>query len=307
VCFIGAAAPVAASIVTGEPMTLKAEFFTWACYPFTLALAAALIGCNTRLKPQTFALLIATVLGMGGVLAFTGFPTPDALANLGLPLLITAGFVIGYQSLRLLLTGHGSARRGGKMLVHLSIIIVLLGVFISSAAQVESRPLLATPRSVHDALSSRIVLDKFTLTGGMGSVYFPSHSLVGPEYSRLETSVEVMDGETVYRGSLHMDQYLNHGVVSEPLIISTPEKDLYVSLHATNSSYNSLLHALVDEMVPPQDVVVVLKYVPLVWLVWLGLLLMVTGMSALILGELFRKGGAGPAPEEPGPGPGCRR
>jgi cytochrome c biogenesis factor len=305
VCFLGAAVPVAGSLVTGAPVSIRAEFFTLACYPFTLAFVASLIGCNTRLKPERWAIPAVIVLGTGGMLAFTGFPTPSALANFGLPVLIAAGFVILNQGIQALRTRRCSARLWGKMLVHLSVIIILLGVFISSAAQVESRPILATPHSGIDVLDSRVVVDNFTLTAGTGSVYFPRRSLVAPEYSGLKTEVAIRDGTAVHRGSLQMYVYLNHGIVSEPLIISTPTKDLYISMHATNSSHSSLLHALVDEMIPPQDVTIVLKYVPLVWLIWLGLLLMGIGMSAVFLDELFRRRLLKIPHREPEPDPGC--
>ena len=288
VCFIGAAAPVAGSMVAGGPVTIRAEFYTLLCYPFTIAFVAALIGCNTVLKPRSYAILIAAVLGIGGVMAFFGFPTPYTLANIGLPILITAGSVIAFQWVQVFRTRQFSARLWGKMLVHLAIIVILLGVFISSAAHVESRPILATPRSGIEALDSKISLNDFTISAGKGRVYFPSHSVVAPEYSSLETEVTIPEGGVVHHGSLWMYAYLNYGVVSEPLIISTPQRDLYISMHQTNSSYTSLVHALMGETIPPKDVTIVMKYVPLVWLIWLGILLMGIGMSALFLDELLR-------------------
>lgn len=288
VCFIGAAAPIAGSVIAGGPVTIRAEFYTLLCYPFALSIAAALIGCNTVLKPKSYAILIAAVVGIGGVMAFFGFPTPSALANIGLPILITAVLVIAYQLIQVLRTRQFSARVWGTMLIHLAIIVILLGVFISSAAQVESRPLLATPRLSIDALDLRITLNNFTILAGKGRVYYPSHSLVAPEYSSLKTEVTILEEGVVHRGPLWMYEYLNYGVVSEPLIISTPLRDLYISMHQTNSSYTSLVRALMGETIPPKDVTLVVKYVPLVWLIWLGILLMGIGMSALFLDELLR-------------------
>jgi cytochrome c-type biogenesis protein CcmF len=288
VCFIGAAAPLAGSVVAGGPVNIRAEFYTLLCYPFTFTFVAALIGCNILLKPRNYAILIAAVVGIGGVMAFFGFPTPYALTNFGLPILVTAGSVIAYQWIQVLRTKQFFAPLWGKMLVHLAIIIILLGVFISSAAQVESNPVLATPRSSIDALDSSIAVNDFSISAGKGRIYFPSHSLVAPEYSSLKTDVTILEGGVVHHGSLWMYEYLNYGVVSEPLIISTPSKDLYVSMHQTNSSYTSLVHALMGETIPPKDVTIVVKYVPLIWLVWLGTLLMGIGMSTLFLDELLR-------------------
>ena len=86
-----------------------------------------------------------------------------------------------------------------------------------------------------------------------------------------------------------MYEYLNYGVVSEPLIISTLGKDLYISMHQTNSSYNTLIHALAGDPVPPEDVTVVVKYVPLIWLVWVGALLLGIGISLVFVDTLMRR------------------
>jgi cytochrome c biogenesis factor len=221
-------------------------------------------------------------------MAFWGLPTPNALANAGIPILITAGALIVYQWVLFLHRGHSSARLSGKMLVHIAIILILIGVFISSAAQTESHPILASSHASFYVSDSIVALNDFTIDTGRGSIYFPSHSLVAPEYSSLKTKIAITEGGGLHRGSLSMYYYLNYGVVSEPFIISTPLRDVYISMHQTNSSYYSLVHSLMGETIPPRDVTIVVKYVPLIWLIWLGMLLMGIGMSVILLDELLR-------------------
>ena len=204
VCFIGALAPIVGSIVIGGPMSIQPEFYTVVCYPFTIAFVAALIGCTTYVKPRTYAILITILIGLGLLMALLGFPTPNALANAGIPILITAGALIVYQWVQFLPRDNSSARLSGKMLVHIAIILILIGVFISSAAQTESHPILASSHASFDVSDSIFALNDFTIDTGRGSIYFPSHSLVTPEYSSLKTKIAITEAGWLHQGSLSM-------------------------------------------------------------------------------------------------------
>ncbi len=287
VCFIGSVAPVVGSVVSGVSLSLKPEFFTLYTYPFTLIFVAALMGGYGTLHARRFAILLTGLGGIGLVMVVTSVPTPYPLANFGLPYLVAAGGVVGHRWLTTI-RERQSSRVWGRTLVHLAVVILLIGVFISSAGQIESRPLLTTPASDVDALGSTLRLSRFTLSEGNGSVFLPSHSLVAPEYSGLRAEVEVWDGSGMQTGSLWMFEYLNYGIVSEPLVLSSPTRDLYISMHQTNSSYTSLVDALRGELIPPRDVTVVLKSVPLIGLVWVGTLLMIIGVGIIVWGELRR-------------------
>ncbi len=289
ICFFGDVAPIIGGFFKENPMTISVEFYNKWCYPFTLVFVAALMGCNTGLKVKKYAGLIAAVLVTGVVLALLGKPTPNPLANFGLPLLIVAGFAIAYNFARLL-RKKNSTRLWGKTLVHLAIIVILIGVFVSSAAERESDNILTTPNSVIDALGTRIELNDFTIYTGMGSVYYPQHSFVGPEHSALKMDVAIKEGGNVHHETLWMCYYTNWGVVSEPLIISTPTEDIYVFMQHTNSSYNSLFYALMGGEVQPEDFVIVVKRIPLIWLVWAGIILLGIGMTVLLFGELLKAG-----------------
>ncbi len=291
ICFLGDAAPIIGGFFNENPMTTSPEFYNKWCFPFTLAFVAALGGCNIGLKMKRYVMLIVSVLLIGAVLAAIGQPTPNWLANLGLPLLMVAGIAIAYNFARLISKKNSSSRLWGKTIVHLAVVIILIGVFVSSAAETESGNIIAKPDSVIDALGLQITLNNFTVYPGTGSVYYPQHSFIGPERSALKMDVAIEDdGGEVQHESLWMYYYANHGVVSEPLIISAPAGDMYISMHQTKSSFNSMFFALMGQEVQPEDSVIVVKRVPMIWLVWFGIILLGIGMTVLLLGEL-RKGG----------------
>ncbi len=289
ICFLGDAAPIIGAFFRESPMTTSVEFYNKWCFPFTLAFAAALMGCNIGLKMKKYTLLIGAVLGVGAALAWLGQPTPNPLANFGLPLLLVAGIAITYNFARLLLKKNSSSRLWGKTIIHLAIIIILIGVFVSSAAETESRNIIVKSDSVIESLGMQISLNDFTVYPGTGSVYYPQHSSVGPEHSALKMNVALEDGGDVHHESLWMYYYTNHGVVSKPLIISTLAGDVYVSMHPTNSSFNSMFYALMGQEVQPEDSIIVVKRVPLIWLVWFGIILLGIGMVILLCGELLKK------------------
>jgi len=290
ICFFGDAAPIIGGFFTGNPMTTSVEFYNKWCFPFTLAFVAALMGCNIGLKMEKYAMLIAAVLSIGVVLALLGQPTPNSFANFGLPLLLVAGVAIAYNFARLLPKKNSSSRLWGKTIVHLAIIVILIGVFVSSAAETESGNIFAKPDSTIETLGTSIELSDFTIDTGTGSVYFPQHYFTLPEYSALEMDVAIKGNGNVHHETLRMYYYTNYGVVSEPLIVSTPTEDIYVFMQHTNSSYGSLRFALMGEEVQPENFILGIKRIPLIGFVWIGIVLMGIGMTILLSGELRKTG-----------------
>ncbi|MGB3458125.1 MAG: cytochrome c biogenesis protein CcsA [Halobacteriota archaeon] len=290
ICFFGDAAPIVGGIFSENTMSATGvEFYNRWCFPFTLAFVAALLGCNVALKLERYLMLIVAVLGIGLVLALLGLPTPNPLTNFGLPLLLVAGFAIAYNSAKVM-QKRNSLHLWGKTLIHLAVIIILLGVFFSAVdAAKDPRSFVAEPNSTIDILGTQMEFGNFTIYTGMGRVYYPQHLFVGPEYSALKVDALIKEGGDVHQGVLWMYHYANHGIVSEPLIISTLAGDLYVSMHPTVSSYNSSFYAIMGVEVQPEDFVVKVKKIPLIWVLWFGIVLMSIGMVVLLVGELKRK------------------
>ncbi len=293
ICFLGDAAPIIGGLFRENPMTTSPEFYNKWCFPFTLAFVAALAGCNASayMGVKKYFGLILAVLGVGVVLAWLGQPTPNPLANFGLPLILVAGFTIAYNFARLLLKKKSSSRLWGKTIVHFAIILILIGVFVSSTAETESGFIFAEPNSTIEALGMEIELNDFTISTSTGSVYSAQHHFNIPEYSALKMDVtSIKDAGDVHQGAMWINYYSNHGAVSEPLIISTLTGDIYVYMQSTKSSSDSLLYALMGQKVQPENFIVSVKRIPLIGFIWTGILLLGLGMAVLLAGELVNTG-----------------
>ena len=292
ICFLGDLAPLIGGALGGAPMSTSPEFYNRWCYPFTLVFVAALMGCNISMsmKVKRFIGLIVSIAVIGVILALLRVPTPNWMANFGLPLLLATGFAIAYSLVSALRTKSMSPYIWGRALLHIAIIIILIGVFVSSTAQTESRSIIVEPNSTVDTLGAKITLGSPTIYPGRGRVYTRAgHFFTMPEYSGLALDVSIADGTTAYNNnSLRMYYYPNYGIVSKPLIISTLRGDLYIFMEHTNSSYNSLFYALMGEKREPVNFRIKVKRVPLIWLVWAGVILMAAGMVILICNEAHK-------------------
>ncbi len=60
-------------------------------------------------------------------------------------------------------------------------------------------------------------------------------------------------------------------------------------MHHTESMYNSLVQALVGMEVLPQDLIVTVDRIPMVYLVWAGVTLLSLGMAFSLIKELSVK------------------
>jgi cytochrome c-type biogenesis protein CcmF len=298
ICFFGIAAPIVGGFFSESPLITSAEFYNRWCYPFMLAFVAALLGCNTSayLNVKGYGGLILVVLGVGVLLAWLEWPTANPFANLGLPLLLTAVFAIAYnfalalQQQKQKQKEKKYSRLMGKTIVHLALIIILLGVFVSSAAEEESDFIFAEPNSTTETLGTQIELHNFSIYTGTGSVYSPQHQFIVPEYSALRMNVTIGEGGgNSHHGSLWLYFYTNHGLVSKPAVISTPTEDIYLYMQYTASTYNSLLSALRGQKVQPGDFILRVKRVPLIWLIWIGIVLLSIGMVVLLVGDFISR------------------
>jgi hypothetical protein len=71
------------------------------------------------------------------------------------------------------------------------------------------------------------------------------------------------------------------------LVLHTWTGDIYVHMHHTESMYNSLVQALLDAKVPPEDLMLTVEIVPMVHLVWAGVALMGTAAAMSLAKELL--------------------
>jgi cytochrome c biogenesis factor len=209
--------------------------------------------------------------------------------NFSLPLLVVSGVIILVRLGSSLRKKYFSSRLTGRTLIHFSLILILLGVLISSAAETETISVPVRAGSSADLFGTSIVVTDIFVYPGVGQVYYPSHGFVGPEYAGLTVLAEVENAEIHGQRMLVMSYYPLYGMFSVPTVISTPGRDFYLSVHPSNTSQNTLMGALMGMNVSPDVVVLSMKVVPFIALIWAGIALMVLGMTIILVGELVRR------------------
>jgi cytochrome c-type biogenesis protein CcmF len=289
VCFWGLAFPVITQVFLSNPVSTSAAFFSNWNFPFAMTFVAALLGCSVfeRIDLRRFALLVVGALGAGIILVQVQWPTPNTLANLGLPLLTVALCAVSYRLASTLRQKTRSFRFFARSLLHFAIVITLVGVFVSSTAKELSEIPTAEPNTTVEALGLQLGLKNFTIHTGTGNVLSPYGPV--PEHSALSMNVEVKQGGTVHHGTLWIRLYSLHDVVSTPLILHTWTGDIYVHMHPTESLYNSLVQALLDTQVSPEDVALTVEIIPMVHLVWAGVALMSAAAAMSLAKELVTR------------------
>jgi cytochrome c-type biogenesis protein CcmF len=288
VCFLGVTLPVLGGMA-GIPFSVGGAFFTAACFPLILALAVAFIGCGSSLTREHFAGLIVLTLAIGGICSLLGFPTPNTLANFGLPLLVVSGGIILVRLGSSLRKKYFSSRITGRTLIHFSLILILLGVLVSSAAETGTMSVPVRAGSSADLFGTSVMVTDIIVYPGVGQVFYPSHGFSGPEHASLTVLAEVENAEIREQRPLVMSYYPLYGMFSVPTVISTPGRDLYLSVHPSNTSQDTLFGALMGMEVSPGEVVLSAKVVPFIALIWTGIALMVLGMTVILAGELVRR------------------
>lgn len=291
VSFWGVAFPIIGGIFIDNPLTTSAEFYNNWNFPFAIAFVAALIGCSVHDKIgfKGLATLVGVALGAGVVLVQVQLPTPNLLANLGIPLLIVALSAVLYKVVQVLWNKKRSLRLFGRNLLHLAIIITLIGVFFSSTTKQVSGDILTPPNTTVETLGLKVELKNFTVHTGTGNVHSLQAGACVPEYSALSIDVSVKEGNSVYYGTLWVRLYTIYGFVGTPLIIRTWSGDLYIHMQHTNSMSDSLLGALMNMEMQPTDLILTVERIPSIQLVWAGVTLMSLGMAIPLMREILRR------------------
>ncbi len=95
-------------------------------------------------------------------------------------------------------------------------------------------------------------------------------------------------GGNTYHADLWIRYYTLYGIACTPLIITTSTGDLYIHMHHTESMYNTLVQALMGKEVLPEDLIVTVEIIPMVYLVWAGATLLSIGMAMPLIKEILR-------------------
>jgi cytochrome c biogenesis factor len=281
VCFVGIVFPIVTNAFNGTSIISGVDFYNVWSFPFVTAFLVSLVGCNVPavFGFKKFAVLIVGLIISGVLFAVFGFPTGNALANIGFPFLGASLLSSAYGMIRILRGNDKNSKLFGRGLVHFGVVITLIGVLISAGAQQSSVFADAVPNTTLEMRGLEVKLGNFIVYGGTGSVYAEQIDAVTPEYTSLRLDVEVLQDGKIYKGVIWSYLYINYGFLSNPLVIATEKGDIYMHLDITQSIYDSLSKAFIDKLVTPEKLTITVKKIPLVYLVWVGAVLLCIGIA----------------------------
>lgn len=271
--------PIINSGLTGGDVSIDATFFNKWTYPFVLLFLAGLVGCHLYevldMKKYSAALFGAVLLGFGGVVF--GFPTRNMMANLGLPLTVIAGAATVY-SFVISITKKRTTQIS-RSLLHMGIVIVVLGILLSSTNEANYGELVGNPGGSLDLGDMELSFGEFSVIEPTGEVVVDLDTFeMMPEYTGLKIPVTVTRGSSSTTENVEILLYSAHGIVSRPTVVKTTGYDVYLVLHQSTSVYRALSHQLQGIPFTPDEFVLSVIYFPLMNLIWLGTLIMCIGV-----------------------------
>ena len=208
---------------------------------------------------------------------------------MSLPLLTVAVLAVFYKLIRV--ARKKAMKHLGQSLVHLGIIVLLIGVFVSAGAK-STRAIMNVESGVTYPLSSGVTIETgvFTVGNSQSTVYNEELGAVVPECSSISGYITIQYLGKTYHNSLSASFYPNYGLVIRPLVITTETGDVYLHLEYTDELYDSLTQTLTGNTVTPESVAVTVQISPLIYLVWAGVALMIVSITLEAVIDLAQKG-----------------
>jgi cytochrome c-type biogenesis protein CcmF len=287
VCLWGLGFPIFNSAITGEEVSMNAEFFNRWTYPFVLVFIASLVGCHLhdKIKIKQYAGIIGGLVILGVIGAFMGFPTPNMLANLGIPLSLFALLAVFYSTLNILIKGKLSMKMLSRKVLHLGIVFVVLGIILGAPFVIDYGEFIATPNSTFDLGEITVEFGEIGVLEPFGEVYDINNpsSTTSPEAAGFSLPVTVRMGGTKTSGNMKIFLYTVYGMVSRPLVLRSLKNDAYLVFQQTQAVYSALDHTLRGISISPSEFAVSVILFPLMNLIWLGTILMSIGIIIPIL------------------------
>jgi len=272
------------SNMLGASLLVDHHYYNNLCYPFTLGFIASLIGCSlpSKFTVKKYLLIILSALVVGAFLIVAKFPTPNFMANFGMPIVIAALASVSVKLARNL--RKFKPMSFGRSLIHLGVCLILMGVFISTTAVVASGHQHVRIGDVNkiqiDGQEILIELGNLTVQDPSGSIYVKGERFFEKITGVLEISCK--SGLSSYNSKLILNAYFVYGLFFEPAIISTPTVDYYIIPIPTDELVTYLIQGGIGEQTKPETIIINVKVIPMVKLVWIGILLMPLGMIYLI-------------------------
>jgi cytochrome c-type biogenesis protein CcmF len=283
VCFIGVIVPTVENLLFGSAEATSFDFYNYVSLPFVLVFVIASMFCGDSSKRLPLYALVVAVIAAGAFL-MVGFPSTYIAVNAALPLLVAAAMLTTVNLFKVLSTRKIAIL--GRQLIHLSVMVVLIGVFISSSMS-------STPRTVTLATSTPVTIDDIEIsirdpemTLGSGSAYMEEIDYVVPEKSSMSVEVKIAVGGQTFEGVLVEQFYPNYGLVSHPTILGDGVTDIYMNLAMDQSSYNALFNALIGVDTPPTTITIQVAKKPMTNVIWWGAAAMSVGIFGSLLATL---------------------
>jgi cytochrome c-type biogenesis protein CcmF len=287
ICLLGILLPAIRSILLGTSYSVGKEFYNTWLLPPTILFVAAVIICN---KPRSLELKVCTITIavslLGGIVASVlGMPTSNQLANLSLPILLLALAFTLYSFLADIAKTNRTHvfTHIGRSLIHFSLILILLGVFLSSSMESNDQKLLRVGE-VYSGGGVTIKLTNVTISSPVGSIYTSNGTL--PEHCSLVLHLVISSTGGNHSGQLWTGLYTLYGLASRPLIFRRPLSDVYITLGFTESLYQALLLRLATNKESQlSEFIIQVKVIPFVSLIWIGVTLFAAGIVVSIITE----------------------
>jgi cytochrome c-type biogenesis protein CcmF len=287
VCIIGILLPVLTSIHVGGVYSLGKEFYNTWLFPPTILFVISLIFCNSPKKFGLKACITSVIVAvLIGILAVTlNAPTPNQVTNFALPILILALIFTPYnlfekmlQKKRMNILSHL-----GRSMIHTSLILILIGVFLSSSMEV-SEEIPVKINEVTPVLGIELKVTDLKFSGPTGTIYTQEEIL--PAHSSLVIDVEASSDGRIYDGQLWTGLYTLYGLSSRPVIFRSIQEDIYVTVGFTESLYQNLILKLTESGDPNlSELMVQVKIIPFVNLIWIGVSLLSLGIMISMISD----------------------
>jgi cytochrome c biogenesis factor len=293
VCLVGEAVPLFAAFV-GIQISIEAGYYVDLCYPLALGFIIGLIGCDfpREISVRKYFLLVLLGVSAGSVMVLLRFPTPNALADIGLPIVL-----IGVATLVASFV-QGLLRRStiaGLRLVHLGATLIMVGILVSSTLVVYDTNLTVnTGQSiqVHLGMSTISIRPGNPMPETAGAVYYRGQTL--PEMVGYAVEVQISNGVEAWSSELTYGTYPAYGLFYTPAIVSTPLRDYFVIALPVSILSNGTLSESAGSQSSSTTLLMSVRVVPLAGLIWLGSSAMTIGMIMRILWRSDAKKTAAP-------------
>lgn len=168
-------------------------------------------------------------------------------------------------------------------MIHVSLILILIGVFLSSSMEV-SEEIPVKINEVKPILGIKLKVTNLRFSGPIGSIYTQNEIL--PAYSSLVIDVEASSDGRIYDGQLWTGLYTLYGLTSKPVIFRSIQEDIYITVGFTESLYQNLIMKLTESGEPNlSELIVQVKIIPFVNLIWIGVSLLSLGIIISMISD----------------------